>query len=523
MDSAAVVDMVAEEQARLVSVFQQIPVAVERPGIEVPGVSLPSGVPGIGPGLPPFLDVPSDGLCLYHCMAVAQDPEQWLAKHSTTGVPCDAQTAAEDTYHAQCLRNSISERANALGDSDLAERIVGNGAGAYPDQEVIKIWADLMGGQVLLQSGPVQEVIGEGPLLMHLGFQLSYDGVGQASPHFVIHQTWMHKTAGRRRQFEDVTDGPAAGADDVIYVEDSDSSQDGSVGVAQASSSRAGGAAEHSVGVASCPLEGPRAALVPTDVKQWVKQEWSLRPRSSDAVWQGVEVFAGVGNLAKAFANIDMPCAVFDKRYDALHQDINSAEGYTRLVGTIAQVATNGLVWFAPQCSTWVWVGRAHTKRTKTEPLGDVSRADVASSNEQAERIAALIHLCHSLRLWYMIEQPTSSSFFSHPDIKRALENTGARSAALQLGRVGAKSVKPLKLVGTAPWLNGVAETVQRRPMLDSPESLVEQKGRWLTGKKAQMVESSAYPMEFCNIIAKAHADYMHHRAGTGHFFKKLF
>ena len=56
-----------------------------------------------------------------------------------------------------------------------------------------------------------------------------------------------------------------------------------------------------------------------------------------------------------------------------------------------------------------------------------------------------------------MVEQPASSLFFSHPEIKHVIKASKAECIHIELGCFGADTAKPLKLVGTAPWLPDLA------------------------------------------------------------------
>ena len=240
-------------------------------------------------------------------------------------------------------------------------------------------------------------------------------------------------------------------------------------------------------------------------------QAWAAEARAKVEVEKNwlhtVEVFAGVGSIASAFLALGMLAATYDKLHDEVLHDISTDEGLRHLVSLIVRVGEHGLVWFAPPCSTWVWIARSHSRRSNSNPLGDEDRADVRLSNEIAVRVSVLLQLCRSLRIWYVVEQPVSSLLLEHPDMRRAVACTGASSVSVELGRVGASSTKPLRLTGTAAWLNGVATQIKRRGRLQQPMALVERKGKWLNGVGKLLKDSAAYPEELG----------LHNRSPSGH------
>eukprot|EP00969_Alexandrium_andersonii_P213971 9449247-Alexandrium_andersonii.AAC.1 len=53
-------------------------------------------------------------------------------------------------------------------------------------------------------------------------------------------------------------------------------------------------------------------------------------------------------------------------------------------------VKTFGMFWAAPVCSSWVWVGRSQTARSKVRPEGDVVRPKAAAASRMADHTAVL-------------------------------------------------------------------------------------------------------------------------------------
>ena len=142
--------------------------------------------------------------------------------------------------------------------------------------------------------------------------------------------------------------------------------------------------------------------------------------------------------------------------------------------------------------------------------LGCPHQAFVVKGNLIAETLSKVLQLLHELGVYYIIEQPASSLFYSHPDIAELLAAHGdaVTRVRFKMQVFGAKSPKPTLLVGTAPFLHvmlqegGPPREFTRRP---PPEVVrlarVSANGR-VTGNRALLQESAAYPPLFCAYVA---------------------
>ena len=101
-------------------------------------------------------------------------------------------------------------------------------------------------------------------------------------------------------------------------------------------------------------------------------------------------------------------------------------------------VAKGGVVWFAPPCSTWVWMSRASTKRSEQHmgPAGDESNPNVYRQNCLVGRICYLIALCFHLGINFVIEQPHSSVMFKYARMKKLLGRIDRSLLCRKMGRI---------------------------------------------------------------------------------------
>ena len=226
---------------------------------------------------------------------------------------------------------------------------------------------------------------------------------------------------------------------------------------------------------------------------------------------QAVEVFSGVGNMAAAFNAFGLPASTFEKEHGGESEDVLSDAGLGKLLFTVARVATGGLVWLGPPCSSWIWLSRRSTKRKKSDVQGDATVASVAEANKLAHVVADVIRTCHALGVYFVVEQPNTSLLFDYEPMALALSETRARRAFVELGRAGARTAKPLCLVGTAPYLARLAAIAKRRPMVTPGRALTTRKGGWVNGEREALQQSSSYPRTFCCLVARQHADLIGH------------
>ena len=281
-------------------------------------------------------------------------------------------------------------------------------------------------------------------------------------------------------------------------------------------------------GQSSCDLDAPPcppASSPPPITLEHIPDAWhatALAPLGQEGAPLGaLDVYAGAGNMSRSMNAHGTRCEMYDKVYSDVGQNVLCVEGLAQLIALACRVTTKGVVWIGPECSTWVWLSRGHTKRSKSNIEGDTSRSDVTDANHIATITAGLVQLCHARRVWYVIEQPLSSLLYHHPGLAAAIKRSGGRRYSVELGRAGATSPKPLVLVGTAPWLPAIERSVKRRPMVETPEPVVKTSGRWISGDREALAKSAVYPQIFTDMVGAAHADYLAHRPGTSSFFRQ--
>ena len=229
------------------------------------------------------------------------------------------------------------------------------------------------------------------------------------------------------------------------------------------------------------------------------------------------DVFSGRGGIAKAMQEEGLRVIRYDITLDARRHDITTDAGLDDLLASLVRVPFGGLAWFAPPCSSWVWLSRGTYDRSVANPAGDTSQARVRAANRIAELTAKVTKVCDALGIHWVLEQPRASLMLRFGPIAEVVQAAGVTRVAVELGRVGADSVKPLTLHGTAPWLGAVRRQIRALPRAVGLQTLSSRSG----GRTAALRRSAAYPSRFCTIVASAHRALLRRRirpeiAGAG-------
>ena len=101
---------------------------------------------------------------------------------------------------------------------------------------------------------------------------------------------------------------------------------------------------------------------------EWAKQTIVTKWRDVHRCKETVEMFSGLGRYTKQAEKRMMRSASFDK-IDHVSEDITMLEGFLYIGWLAMQIIPFGILWLAPQCSTWLpWVSIATTQRPDENP-----------------------------------------------------------------------------------------------------------------------------------------------------------
>lgn len=197
-------------------------------------------------------------------------------------------------------------------------------------------------------------------------------------------------------------------------------------------------------------------------------------------------------------------------------------------------LGVGALAFFAPPCSSWVFLSRPHTGRTKDSfarivcvygtcicsnfaaacpctPSLDihascqenwVGREDnpsVQNANALAMCVLPMLLVAHALEVRWVLEQPLSSLWGYITPIARLYIACGASREVTYLGAYGSTTPKAIKL-----WSSfGILHVHKPYPCHLRGNRLVAKRGKKVSGKPKLLQQSSAYPPAFCEAIAR--------------------
>ena len=170
------------------------------------------------------------------------------------------------------------------------------------------------------------------------------------------------------------------------------------------------------------------------------------------------EVFAGVGSVAKAAAEVGHKAATFDKATNKLH-DICTNDGFDRAVRFVMQIKEGGLLWAAPVCSSWVWMNSCKCKRSRRDGfIGDLTYAPVQVGNSMANATVFLMDLAHQRGVRVALENPTGSKIFKYKPLVELRANLGMHTVtthrcAFDDAAKGKRMLKPYKVLAAGLFL----------------------------------------------------------------------
>jgi hypothetical protein len=154
-----------------------------------------------------------------------------------------------------------------------------------------------------------------------------------------------------------------------------------------------------------------------------------------------VEWFCGTGNLTTACRRLGLRVGWFDWNLDPQGMDLLTDQGMARAIVLSLSLVVGGTAWFGVPCSTFVFMSRGHTLRSRKQPLGNTCRPDVKAANRIVGRVMFLVRILAMRQVYWIIEQPLNSLLWVMPVFRQAQKQIRLdgplRALALEAYRVG--------------------------------------------------------------------------------------
>ena len=144
-------------------------------------------------------------------------------------------------------------------------------------------------------------------------------------------------------------------------------------------------------------------------------------------VWQGLrhihfyDLFSGVGRAAREFGDRGYTTRTFDIQDDQ-DNDLTCKVGFFRALEVVLSLVEGAMILLGPPCSLWIFISRSYHRHSQESPLGDVSKAAVASANCLVRNVTLLLVIAHWRKVFFVLEQPGSSAMQYFPWVSILIE-----------------------------------------------------------------------------------------------------
>ena len=224
-----------------------------------------------------------------------------------------------------------------------------------------------------------------------------------------------------------------------------------------------------------------------------------------------VEFFCGAKAVTFALERLGLRGLGYDKIHDRSHQNMMSGLGFCCALCWLLRVTPDdGFVWEGTLCSSWIWLSRGTTRRTRALPRGDQSSSSVVTGNALAARSAIIIAICYARGLSWVLEQPDSSLMKQHPAMAcvrrcmRAHHETWWQITTF-MGAFNGPSTKPHSLYSNSP----IIEALRRKhpggfSRVETAKKSRDSRGRHVVTGGKDLTDSQEYTKEFGESVAEA-------------------
>ena len=228
-----------------------------------------------------------------------------------------------------------------------------------------------------------------------------------------------------------------------------------------------------------------------------------------------IEYFAGVSSIVRGVRQRGYRAVGYDVEFDNVGQDINSDKGYMTAVQWMRRLRGGlGGAHFATVCSTWVWISRASTRRSLSEPLGAHPRTcKVEQANVMVSRVALLLLWLQAQGNLWFLEQPASSLMCHHPrmaQVKNVCQSSW-RHVHTWMGAFGARTPKSTRIWSASDAVYGLHRTLSAEQKFDSTGVATVSSSGAVSGGP-DLKGTQEYPEGYGQAVAQAWAQARKHK-----------
>jgi hypothetical protein len=181
-----------------------------------------------------------------------------------------------------------------------------------------------------------------------------------------------------------------------------------------------------------------------------IDEVFSSLPADFERRLVSVELFSGQAEISKAVRDQwglglggEAGSVGFDKRYHA-SQDLSCASGFKLALPLVWAIIVGGMLWSAPVCSSWVWISRSRTGRSRDSPGGCRRHLSVVEANAMVEYTVHLCVLAFARGCNIYVEQPQSSVMPFYHAMDALFQWISPIKLGVSLGKSGSDTLKPI-------------------------------------------------------------------------------
>ena len=165
--------------------------------------------------------------------------------------------------------------------------------------------------------------------------------------------------------------------------------------------------------------------------------EESIGPVTDKTVFQ--EDFAGHHHLSSAIFQYGLPVLCRDFKFSR-NLDVLKGVGFMAAIAGLRSLCEGGLSWIGVPCSSWIFLSRGSTKRSRLNVRGKRAYKSVRDANRIARRVMYMVHYIEAKGAYWVLENPISSLLWMYKPVRATLQREGIHCISVPLGQYGAVS-----------------------------------------------------------------------------------
>jgi hypothetical protein len=227
-----------------------------------------------------------------------------------------------------------------------------------------------------------------------------------------------------------------------------------------------------------------------------------------------VEYFAGQMEVSKAMARAGYITQYFEILKNDVMMNVIGSQGLAYAILLALKLRPGGFCMLAPVCSTWVFMNRGTSGRSRACPLGRKGVKSVAEANEMVARVVLLLYIFQAKNVFWLLEQPASSVMQFHPRLQQFMGEFHIFRTHTWLGAFGGGSPKPTLLYSGHNLVHRLQRHLDRTADFEHAHLMtrkyVDGSGQKRCTGGSHLKASQAYPRGFGEAIRELYASEAH-------------